>query len=162
MFIYSVRATTVKFFAFIAMSLILIVVLVAIGGGGTVTVSGEAGEIDYSGIKTSDDRIAFIKNFGIEIDESSVKEEAFVMPDNFDRVILGYNELQKRQGLDLSKYAKKKVTRYTYTVTNYDDDGEVLVNLFVYRGKIIACDLSSADPEGFVMPLALVNRKDLK
>ena len=84
------------------------------------------------------------------------------MPDSFDRVILGYNELQKRQGLDLSKYAKKRVTRYSYRVSNYDSDGEVYANLFVYRGRIVACDISSADPEGFVIPLTLVERDKLK
>ena len=70
--------------------------------------------------------------------------------------------MQKKQGLDLSKYAKKRVTRYTYTVTNYDSDGAVFANLFVYRGKIIACDISSADPKGFVVPLALVDKNNLK
>jgi hypothetical protein len=77
-------------------------------------------------------------------------------------VILGYNELQKKQGLDLSKYARKKVTRYTYKVTNYDSDGDVYASLFVHRGKIIACDLSSASPDGFVLPLTLVDRGKLK
>ena len=84
------------------------------------------------------------------------------MPDNFDRVILGYNELQKKQGLDLSKYAKKKVTRYAYKVTNYDSEGEVYANLFIHRGKIIACDLSSVSPDGFVVPLTLVDKAKLK
>ena len=84
------------------------------------------------------------------------------MPENFDRVILGYNELQKKQGLDLSKYQKKRVTRYTYKVTNYDAEGDVYANLFVYRGKIVACDVCSANPDGFVIPLTLVERSNLK
>ena len=63
----------------------------------------------------------------------------------------GYNEIQKTQGLDLSRYRKKKVTRYTYEVTNYPDyAGTVYANLIVYRGRIVAADLSSADPSGFV------------
>jgi hypothetical protein len=67
---------------------------------------------------------------------------------------LGYNELQRRQGLDISKYAKKKITRYTYTVSNYEGyDGEVKANLLIYRNRIIACDISSADPGGFVEPI---------
>ena len=82
--------------------------------------------------------------------------------ESFDRVILGYNELQKKQGLDLSKYENKRVTRYTYRVTNYKSDGEVYANLFVYRSKIVACDLSSGDPLGFVIPLTLVDRGNLK
>lgn len=162
MFIYSIRASTLKFFGFVILTLVLLVGAVAIGERDTVLASSSATEINYGGIKTNEDRVEFIKSFGIEIDNEPVKEESFAMPENFDRVILGYNELQKKQGLDLSKYARKKVTRYTYKITNYNDSSEVYANLFVYRSKIIACDISSADPEGFVIPLTLVKRTDLK
>jgi hypothetical protein len=76
------------------------------------------------------------------------------MPKDFDRVVTEYNELQRRQGLDLSKYTGKRVTRYTYEVKNYEGyEGTVYVNLLVYRDKVIGCDISSADPTGFVAPL---------
>ena len=78
----------------------------------------------------------------------------FSMPESFDRVLLGYNELQRSQGLDLSKYLKKRVTRYTYRVEDYEGyDGEVVANLLVYRSRIIACDISSKDSSGFVSPI---------
>ena len=161
MFIYSIRASSVKFFAFVAATLILLFAVV-LGSGGAVAASGSVTEIDFSVGKTNEDRVAFIENFGVSVDDEPIEEKAFVMPDNFDRVILGYNELQKKQGLDLSKYAKKRVTRYTYKVTNYNDEGEVYANLFIYKGKVVACDISSADPEGFVTPLTLVSRENLK
>jgi hypothetical protein len=153
MFIYAVRARSVKFFAVLLVA--LAVLLGILLGGGSVPASAKAQEINFSGIKTEEDRIAFIKSAGVEINPDKAAEEAsFVMPERFDRVMLGYNEIQKRQGLDLSKYAKKKVTRYTYEVKNYDGyEGIVLVNLLVYRNKIIGCDVCSSDPEGFVEPL---------
>lgn len=162
MFVYSIRSSTVKFFGVLLVAVLAIVGIVVGGQGGVVSASSTATEIDYSGIKTKDDRIAFIEQFGISVNKDSESEESFKMPDNFDRVILGYNELQKKQGLDLSKYAKKRVNRYTYRVENYDSDGEVYANLFVYRGKIVACDISSADPEGFVIPLTTVEKANLK
>ena len=162
MFIYSIRASTVKIIGVILLFAVILTGLALAGGGGVVSASSSATEVNYGGIKTGEDRIGFIKNFGIEIDEGSEEEVAFRMPESFDRVILGYNELQKKQGLDLSKYENKRVTRYTYKVTNYKSDGEVYANLFVYRGKIVACDLSSADPSGFVIPLTLVDRGNLK
>ena len=162
MFVYSVRASTVKFFAFIALSLVLLGGIAILGGGSSVVASASGEWVDYSGIKTNEDRVNFIKGFGIEIDTEPVEEQSFAMPDNFDRVILGYNELQKKQGLDLSKYAKKKVTRYAYKVTNYDSEGEVYANLFIHRGKIVACDISSLSPDGFVTPLTLVDKAKLK
>ncbi len=162
MFVYSIRSSTVKFFGVLLVALLAIVAIFLGGEGGAVSASSNATEIDYSGIKTAEDRIAFIEQFGIEVDKNSESEESFKMPDSFDRVILGYNELQKKQGLDLSKYAKKRVTRYTYKVTNYDAEGEVYANLFIYRGKVVACDISSADPEGFLIPLTLVEKSNLK
>jgi len=153
MFIYAVRARSVKFFAVLLLA--LAVLLGVIFGGGAVSASAEGREVDFSGMKTEEDRIAFLKSFGIEVkDGKAIEEQSFVMPENFDRVMLGYNEIQKRQGLDLSKYAKKKVTRYTYEVVGYEGyDGAVFANLLVYRNRIIGCDICSSDPEGFVSPV---------
>jgi len=162
MFVYSIRSSTVKFVGILLVALLAILGIFLGSDGGVVSASSNATSIDYSGVKTSENRIAFIEQFGIEVDKNSESEESFKMPDSFDRVILGYNELQKKQGLDLSKYAKKRVTRYTYRVTNYNADGEVYANLFIYRGKVVACDISSADPEGFVLPLTLVEKGNLK
>ena len=161
MFIYAIRARTIKLFMLVIFALVL-TVTVAVLGEGAVVASAAAYEVDYSGIKTNEDRVKFIESFGIRVDSEPIEEEAFAMPESFDRVILGYNELQKKQGLDLSRYSKKRVTRYTYKVTNYNSDGDVYANLFVWRGRIIGCDVSSADPEGFVLPLTLVDRASLK
>ena len=151
MFVYTVRASGLKFFAVVALTLVVLVGLVL--GGGTVLASAAPGEVNFSGMKTREDRIAFLASFGIEV-EGEEECVSFVMPEDFDRVLLGYNELQRRQGLDISKYAKKKITRYTYTVSNYEGyNGEVKANLLVYRNRIIACDISSADPGGFVEPI---------
>ena len=82
------------------------------------------------------------------------EEQTFILPDSFDRVMQGYNDIQKLQGLDLTKYARKKITRYTYTVKGYGDyEGTVYANLLVCRNRIVGCDISSADPSGFVSPL---------
>ena len=162
MFIYSIRASTIKVCGVILLFAVILTGLVLSGRDSVVSASSSVSEVDFSGIKTKDDRIEFISDFGIKVDPESENEAAFRMPESFDRVILGYNELQKKQGLDLSKYHNKRVIRYTYKVTNYNSDGEVYANLFVYRGKIVACDLSSADPSGFVVPMTLVSRNSLK
>ena len=160
MFIYSVRASTIKLFCFITAALLLLVGAVTLGGDSVY--ASASGEVYFSKIKDNGDRVAFIESFGIAVEDTPIEEESFTMPENFDRVILGYNELQKKQGLDLAKYAKKRVTRYTYKVENYDYDGDVLVNLFVYRNTVIACDISTADPEGFVTPMTLVEKEKLR
>ena len=115
MFIYSVRASTVKFCALIVLSIALLLGIGTFAAEDSVAAMAPA-EINYSGMKTNEDRVAFISQFGIKVKAEPIEEKSFSMPENFDRIIAGYNELQKRQGLDLSRYAKKKVTRYTYLV----------------------------------------------
>ena len=149
-------------FLLVALALTLVIGVAVFGGNSFVSAASNAEGIDYSGIKTGEDRVKFIERFGIKVADTPIEEEAFTMPENFDRVILGYNELQKKQGLDLSKYRNKRVTRYTYKVENYDFDGDVYANLFVWRGRIVACDISSADPDGFVSPLTQVDEAKLK
>ncbi|MBQ9071055.1 MAG: DUF4830 domain-containing protein [Clostridia bacterium] len=161
MFIFSIRASTVRFFAVLAITFAVLLGLIL--SGNTVFASSDAsGDVNFSGVKTEDDRVAFIEQFGIRVKGAATESESFVMPENFDRVMQGYNEIQKAQGLDISKYAKKKVTRYTYELDGYEGyDGEVLVNLLVYRNRVIACDISSADPEGFIKPLTLELKKSV-
>ena len=157
MFIYSVRASTVKFFMVIALTLSVLFGILFIGGAGTVEASNVG--IDFEGVKTNEDRIEFIEKFGLSVSEQPCASEEFKIPSEFDRVITEYNEIQKRQGLDLEKYKNKTATRYTYSVTNYEGhDGEVFVNITVHKDRIIACDLSSGGTGGFVLPLVNVAR----
>ena len=162
MFIYSVRASTLKLFACVFLCIAVLVFLLTIGAGETVYASANGREINYGGIKTNEDRVAFIEGFGIKVTPTPIREESFTMPDDFDRVILGYNQIQKTQGLDITKYERKRVTHYAYEVTNYDSDGKVYVNLLVYRNRIIAADISSTDNGGFVSSLVDFDTSKLK
>ena len=161
MFIYSVRAGTIKFFAFILVAAALVIGVIGFSTDASVSASVNGGEIDFSGIKTKEDRLEFISRLGIKVADSE-DSQSFVIPKSFDRVILGYNEVQKKQGLDVSKYTRKKITRYTYEVTNFNSDGKVYANLFIYRNRIIACDVSSLDGEGFVYPMTQLPENSLK
>ena len=162
MFIYSVRASTLRFFACIILCIAVLILLLSLGSAETVYASASGMEINYGGMKTNEDRVAFIESFGIKVNSEPTREETFTMPDSFDRIILGYNQIQKSQGLDLTKYERKRVTHYAYEVTNYDSDGKVYVNLLVYRSRIVAADISSSDDGGFVLALTDVDRAKLK
>ena len=162
MFIYSIRASTLKFFACILLTVTVLAVLLALGTAETVYASADGKEINYGGMKTNEDRVAFIEGFGLKVKPEPITEESFTMPEDFDRVILGYNQIQKTQGLDLTKYSRKRVTHYAYEVTNYDHGGPVYVNLLVYRNRIIAADISSASDGGFVSSLIEFDRTKLK
>ena len=162
MFIYTIRASTLKLFGCIILCIAVLVLLLTLGQAETVFASAAGREINYSGMKTNEDRVAFIEGFGIKVKPEPVADETFTMPEDFDRVILGYNQVQKTQGLDLTKYSRKRVTHYAYEVTNYDSDGTVFVNLLVYRGRIIGADISSAADGGFVSSLTEFDTSKLK
>lgn len=162
MFICSVRASTLKFFAIIGATLALLITLVMIGRTDAVPVSVGGVEVSYGGMRNNEDRVEFIERLGVLVKDEPVTEERFSAPDSFDRITGGYNEIQKAQGLDLTKYVGKRITHYVYEVENYDYDGKVYVNLLVYKNRIIGCDISSADGKGFVSPLVGLDESKLK
>ena len=158
MFIYSLKASTIKFCAVVCVALATLITLVvfipvaAVDGNSAVSVNAE---IDYTGIKTNDDRVKFLEQFGWQVESEPVDTVEVPIPESFDKIFSAYNEIQKRQGLDLSKYKKKNVTRYTYKITNYDGyEGTVYANIIVYRNKVIGGDVCSADIKGFMHGLS--------
>ena len=156
MFVYSLRASTLKFFAVVCVALTALITMITFipeynsGELGYIT-TGKEGEISYDKIKTDADRARFLSQFGWEIGATPIESAEITIPDQFDKIFTGYNEIQKLQGLDLSKYKGKTMMRYTYDVTNYPDyEGRVQANLLVYRGKVIGGDICSADMNGFI------------
>ena len=177
MFIYSMRASTIKFFGIVCVALAALVALIAFvpayASGNTgptsnntvqngVQVGAGEGEtaktvsIKYEKVRSADDAAGFLSQFGWVVDAGSVETVAVTIPAEFDKIFAGYNELQKAQGLDLSKYKKKELTRYTFKVTNYGDhEGKsytmpVYANVLVYRNRVVGGDICSADVSGFI------------
>ncbi len=159
MFIYSMRASTIKFFGVICIALVGLIALIAVvpsyvSNNGMVEAGisdVESKSYSYDKMKSEGDVANFLAQFGWSVDASSVEKQEVTLPDEFDKVLAGYNEIQRAQGLDLSKYKKKKITRYTFEVTNYNGyEGKVLANVLVYRNKVIGGDICSADVSGFV------------
>lgn len=155
MFVYSLRASTLKFFGVTTVALAALVALLIFIPAAEPAVSDgvlEAVEnVRFDKIKTAEDRIEFLRQFGWEVDAVPTEEAEVTIPAEFDKVYQSYNELQKKQGFDLTKYLKKDVMRYTYKITNYPDyDGEVYVNILVYKKKVIGGDVCSADVNGFI------------
>lgn len=148
MFVYSVRSQSIKFAVTVILSLAAMITLVALIPVGDVPASTG---ISYADIYSNSDRIEFLSRFGWEVSDEAISEADIIIPADFDTVYIGYNEMQKEQGLNLTKYRGKEVTQYKYSVKNYPGyEGEVIATLLVYRGKIIGGDISSADASGFV------------
>lgn len=155
MFIYTVKGSTIKFFAVILIAVAALISVAVISSRSetltTEAISTANKSIRYDKIKTAEDRRKFLEQFGWETEDGVVESVKVKLPAEFDKIMTEYNELQKSQGLDLQKHKGREVERYTYTVTNYPDyNGTVYANIIVYRNRVIGGDICSSDISGFI------------
>lgn len=154
MFIYSVKASSIRFFTVLTLSVALLTTLIVLIPAYEPLSVSASETVRFDKIKTNEDRVSFLGQLGWKVAENPLETVAVTIPDEFDAVFLEYNNLQKEIGLDLSRYKRKDVMRYTYQVENYPDyQGLVYANILVYKNKIIGGDICSADLNGFVTSL---------
>ena len=154
MFVISVKSEKLKKYAVFALVAILAVI------GGIIYVSKQeimpASTVGGIDMKASDsaERLAFISRFGWQVKEDPIEVKEIVIPAEFDEVYLKYNELQKKQGLDLEPYRGVRVKLWSYEITNYpgyeDSDGAIRINILVYNGIVIGGDVSNIRLDGFM------------
>ena len=159
MFIYSIKSTTLKFFGIVGVAILTLVALIFLvpsySEATTKEIAAMNENISFDNVKSPEDVVKFLSQYGWTVDESIIEECDITIPKEFDKVMTVYNEIQKQQGLDLSKYQRKTAKRYTYKITNYPDyEGTVYANIIVYRNKVIAGDICSADSRGFIETLS--------
>ena len=105
----------------------------------------------YTGGMTNGGRIAFLQQFGWDVEETAAEHERVRIPKRFDAVYTEYNAMQQRAGMDLRRYRGKRATRYTYMIRNHPSGGDgIRANLLVYGNKIIAADVCSVALDGFL------------
>ena len=156
MFIYTVKGSTLKFTAALLLSLAVLVLLVIFiptyDSEAQPTLSIDGKEISFQNIRSDADRREFLAQFGWSLSDKEPFYEEVSIPKEFDSIFAAYNDMQKKQGLDLSKYSGKICQHYRYEITDYDTDETVYANLLIYRGRVIGGDISSAKMNGFTHP----------
>lgn len=156
MFIYSLRASTVKLVGVICVALTVLITLIAFvptyaANNSAADAVDSAVSYNYEKVKSAGDVVGFLSQFGWQVEAEPIEVKTVTLPSEFDKVFSAYNEIQKAQGLNLLKYKGKEVTRYTFSVTNYAGyEGTVYANVLVYRNKVIGGDICSADVSGFI------------
>ena len=101
-------------------------------------------------------RQEFLKQMGWEVSGEFDECRQVLIPEQFNEVYEGYNELQKQQGFDLSAYKGKSCDVYTYKVKNYkdhEDKDDVRCNLMICDDVLIGGDVSSTELDGFMQGL---------
>ena len=119
-------------------------------------VSAALGEV------TQEDAAKFIEDCGWKLKTYSGSAEEIVIPVEFSDVYERYNNLQKKQGYDLSAYRGETVTQYTFQVLNFTEyDGTPCDNaeahLLVCGGEIIGGDVCSLSISGRMVGVKTVD-----
>lgn len=100
--------------------------------------------------KTPADIVKFLAGFGWEAETVPLSVKNVQIPVNFNEVYEQYNELQKKQGYDLSKYRSEYAVSYSFRINNHPSDGEVFANVLVIGGRVVGGDLCSYALNGFM------------
>lgn len=148
MFIASVKLSTLKVAAVLLALGVIVAAALWVNGQAPVKA---ASSLKYQGVSTNEKRVAFLKNFGWQVDENPVEVVEVTIPQNFNAVYNNYNAIQKRQGFDLTKYRGQRVKRWTYRILNYPGvTDEVHANLLIYKNTVVGGDVSTVALNGFM------------
>ncbi len=161
MFVYSLKASRIKLAGMLILSVAALAAIISFipakgdGAQALETVAVQGRNVKFDGIKTDEDLQNFITSLGIEVKTPAYNSAEVDLPRVFDAVYSKYNDIQKQQGFDLSKYRGKTLHRYTFEITNYpspdpSQTGKVYLTLFVHKNKVVGGDISSRDFGGFV------------
>lgn len=139
--------------------IVLSLAAVLCAAAAAVTLLGDRGaaasaSVSPKGIKTEEDRVSYLQEWGWQVSPQAVLVEELELPKEFGPEYSQYLELQTGQGFDLSKYAGKRVRRYTYEVSNYPN-GEtgVVAHLLTYKNTVIGGEvLGGSFLHGLAMP----------
>lgn len=102
---------------------------------------------------TAKERNEYISSLGWQTDGEEVSKE-ITIPNQFNQVYTDYNKIQAKQGFDLEKHKGKTATIYTYNITNYEGNDNVIADLIVQDGILIGADLCDTNAEnGFLIAL---------
>lgn len=124
------------------------------GFWGRTATAGEV--ISPKGVKTDQDRLAYLGAYGWLVKEEPLAVEELVIPQEMGQEYADYLELQTQQGFQLEKYAGKTVKRYTYEVLNYPT-GEtgVQASILLYKNTVVAAHVLSPALNGFIHGLQM-------
>ncbi len=133
------------------------IVLLGVVAAGVILLAGVLGrcsaETQGSRVKTNEDRVEYLQELGWEVNPEPLSEQTVLLPEEFPQVLAEYNDLQLRQGFDLTLYAGKEATVYLYQVLNYPSEDTVCCCLYVWKNRVIGGDIHSTSFTGFMTGL---------
>ena len=151
MLVCSIKLTKKKVFAALFAAAIVLAVIIAVssgGGGASAPAGADAPENVLAA--TNDQRVEFLKFFGLNPKPDPVEIIEVIIPSEFDETYEGYNNLQKSAGFDLAGQKGKKVKKWTYEIIDFPGSSSpVQATLLVLDGKVVGGDIAEIAVGGF-------------
>ena len=149
MMVMTAKVNPKKIFIALASIAGLIIALILTLGG-----NKNADPTAVTTMSDNNSRVQFLKDLGWEVTPSPIESSQVRIPKEMSPTYERYNELQKSQGYDLSRFAGKTVMRYVYQINNYPGAAEpVYATLLVYKNQIIGGDITDTAAQGAVLGL---------
>ncbi len=150
MFVYTLKASGIKFFVVVALSVAVLVSIVSFLPDAAISADAAEVAVNYGNGGSEEEIRALLTEFGHQLDDFPAKKMQITIPEEFNSVYEQYNDIQRAQGLNLKRYRGKTADVYVFSVNNYEYEGQVFATVFVRNGRIIGGDICSADGQGFV------------
>ena len=150
MMVMTAKVDKKKIALVVAGIVVLIVGLVLLFGGKDDTPTSATVTTAVS-VVGNDDRVRFLNGFGWDVTTSPTESSQVRIPEKASEVFDRYNDLQKSQGYDLSRYAGQTVMRYVYKVNNYPGATEpVYATLLISKNQVIGGDVTNTAAKGVI------------
>ena len=150
MMVMTAKVDKKKIALVVAGIVVLIVGLVLLFGGKDDTPTS-ATVTTAASVVGNDDRVHFLNGFGWEVTNSPTESSQVRIPEKASEVFDRYNELQKSQSYDLSRYTGQTVMRYVYKVNNYPGATEpVYATLLISGNQVIGGDITDTAATGLM------------
>ena len=105
--------------------------------------------------ETNEQRLAYLTSLGWAVNDQPIETLSITLGETLEEPYLSYNDLQRSQGFDLTRYCGQTLSRYTYVVTNYPDASlPCQADLYVCGGVLAAGDIVCTGENGFMAGLS--------
>lgn len=111
--------------------------------------------------RTNEQRVAYLASLGWEVDAEPVEALRLTLPGELVEPYRSYNELQLRQGFDLTPLLGETLERYTYALRNYPGrERGCQADIYVFDGTVVAGDVICTGAGGFIDTLDFPDKKE--
>lgn len=148
MFIVTAKVPKRRYFLLGALVILAVLVAILALRGGKKDAASDEPSLQA---ETNEQRVAYLKSLGWEVDAEPIEALKLTLPDELVEPYRSYNEIQLKQGFDLTPYLGETLDRYTYCVNNYPGRPRgCQADLYVYDGTVVAGDIVCTGANGFI------------